>query len=113
MIYLLIKLGFGSLAINTHGLQTMEFIEKYNGPGNYTGSAVRVGAGVMFQDLYQAAWNKKNPVDVLGGECPVCHTYWQFSTGESRYTYLQFRRSELLAVSFREGVKGPYLASTA
>ena len=49
----------------------MEFIENYTGAGNYTGSAVRVGAGVMFQDLYKAAWSKKNPVDVLGGECPV------------------------------------------
>jgi hypothetical protein len=30
---------------------------------------VKVGAGVMFKDLYAQAWAKN--LDVLGGECPV------------------------------------------
>ncbi len=61
--------GYGALAINTHGLNSVLFNSAYKGPGNWTGGAVIVGAGVMFRDLYPAA--HQLDVDVVGGECPV------------------------------------------
>ncbi|KAF2176417.1 FAD binding domain-containing protein [Zopfia rhizophila CBS 207.26] len=61
--------GRGSLAINTHSFQDINFIKKYTGAGNWDGGAVTVGAGVMFRDLYPLAF-KRNVV-VIGGECPT------------------------------------------
>ncbi|KIH92013.1 FAD binding protein domain-containing protein [Sporothrix brasiliensis 5110] len=58
--------GFGSLALNTHRLNNIQFVKSYTGPGNYTGGAVKVGAGVLFRDLYPAA--KAEGVDVVGAE---------------------------------------------
>ena len=62
--------GYGALALNTHGLQTVQFMKTYTGPGNWSGSAVKVGAGVMLRDLYPQA--AAQGVDIVGGECPVC-----------------------------------------
>ena len=63
--------GFGSLAINTHSFKTVTFVKNYTGPGNYTGSAVTVGAGIQVRELYRLA-NQQNPkVVVVGGECPT------------------------------------------
>ena len=61
--------GYGALALNTHGLQTIQFMKTYSGPGNWSGSAVKVGAGVMFRDLYPQA--QAQGVHVVGGESPV------------------------------------------
>ncbi|CAK7229297.1 hypothetical protein SCUCBS95973_007173 [Sporothrix curviconia] len=58
--------GFGSLTLNTHKLNNIQFIKSYTGPGNYTGGAVKVGAGVLFRDLYPAA--KAEGVDIVGAE---------------------------------------------
>ncbi|OAA56541.1 FAD-binding, type 2 [Niveomyces insectorum RCEF 264] len=61
--------GYGALALNTHRLNNIQFIKAYSGPGNYTGGAVKLGAGVMFRDIYAAA--KAEGVDVVGGEGPT------------------------------------------
>ncbi|CAK7224531.1 hypothetical protein SBRCBS47491_005583 [Sporothrix bragantina] len=58
--------GFGSLTLNTHKLNNIQFLKSYTGPGNYTGGAVKVGAGVLFRDLYPAA--KAEGVDIVGAE---------------------------------------------
>jgi hypothetical protein len=63
--------GFGSLAINTHSFKDVTFIKNYTGPGDWTGSAVTVGAGIQVRELYGLA-NKESPkVVVVGGECPT------------------------------------------
>lgn len=61
--------GWGSLAINTHRMNDIELIEKWDGPGGYEGKAVTAGAGVMTKDLYDQVWHVDQ--DVLAGECPV------------------------------------------
>lgn len=61
--------GFGSLTLNTHRLNNIQFTKAYTGPGNYTGGSVKVGAGVIVRDLYQAA--KAEGVDVIGAESLV------------------------------------------
>ena len=63
------SIGRGSLAINTHSFKEITFIDRYTGPGGWTGGAVKVGAGVQFTDLYPLAFKKG--VVVVGGECPV------------------------------------------
>jgi hypothetical protein len=78
--------GAGALALNTHGLGQIQFIPKYSGAGNYTGSAVKLGAGVLFKDLYPQA--KAQGVDVVGAESLVSiHPllpYWQiFDVGNA------------------------------
>ena len=61
------SIGRGSLTINTQSFQEILFTVNYTGPGDWTGGAVTVGAGVLFRDLYPLAFNKK--VVVVGGEC--------------------------------------------
>ncbi|KAL1898270.1 hypothetical protein Sste5346_003678 [Sporothrix stenoceras] len=61
--------GFGSLTLNTHHLNNIQFLKSYTGPGNYAGGAVKVGAGVLFRDLYPAA--KAEGVDIVGAESLV------------------------------------------
>lgn len=63
------SMGAGSLSIWTHNFKTIQFINNYSGPGGYTGSAVKVGAGVQTRDLYAAAAVKGKIV--VGGECAV------------------------------------------
>lgn len=63
--------GFGSLAINTHSFKSVDFVKNYTGPGNYTGSAVTVGAGVQGRELYRLANQQSPKVIVVGGECPT------------------------------------------
>lgn len=63
--------GFGSLIINTHSFQETTFVKKYTGPGNWTGSAATVGAGVQGRALYRKAFAQDPPVVIVGGECPV------------------------------------------
>ncbi|MCJ1430458.1 hypothetical protein MMC29_008376 [Sticta canariensis] len=59
--------GAGSLAIWTHHLKSIQFLD-YNGP-HYTGKAIKMGAGVQGFEAYSAA--DKINFTVVGGECPT------------------------------------------
>jgi len=61
--------GWGSLALNMHNMRQIEFLKSYSGASNYTGSAFKLGAGVMFKEIYAAA--KAQNVDIVAGEGPV------------------------------------------
>ncbi|KAK3381106.1 FAD binding domain-containing protein [Podospora didyma] len=61
--------GYGALVINTHRLNSIKFERSCTLCDGHTGGVVKVGAGVMFKDLYAQAWPKN--LDVLGGECPT------------------------------------------
>ncbi|KAF2739860.1 FAD-binding domain-containing protein [Polyplosphaeria fusca] len=63
--------GYESLIINTHSFQDATFLKSYSGPGNYTGTAAVVGAGVQGRDLYRKAFAQSPPVVIVGGECPT------------------------------------------
>lgn len=63
--------GYGSLIINTHSFRDTKFVKKYEGPGNWTGSAAIVGAGVQGRELYRQAFAQEPKVVIVGGECPV------------------------------------------
>lgn len=58
--------GAGSLAIWTHFLKGMQFINYKS--KSYTGSAVKVMAGVQTGEIYAEA--KKRGLMMVGGECP-------------------------------------------
>ncbi|KAL2139204.1 hypothetical protein VTI28DRAFT_5512 [Corynascus sepedonium] len=47
--------GKGSLSLWTHNLNSLQFIDAYNGDANYTGSAVRLGAGVIGSQIIEEA----------------------------------------------------------
>lgn len=64
--------GYGALIINTHGFKDVEFIKKYTGPGDWSGGAAVVGAGVQGRELYRNCFAQKPKVVIVGGECPVC-----------------------------------------
>ncbi|RMJ17573.1 hypothetical protein CDV36_002767 [Fusarium kuroshium] len=59
------SLGSGSLSIWTSKLKGVKFYSNYKS-GSYSGPAMRVGAGVIGQELYEAA--DKYGVTVVGGE---------------------------------------------
>ncbi|KAI1504776.1 FAD-binding domain-containing protein [Biscogniauxia marginata] len=59
--------GRGSLALWTHNLKDMTFLN-YSSP-HYTGPALRAGAGVQFFEAYAAAAD--HGLRVLGGYCPT------------------------------------------
>lgn len=63
--------GWGSLVINTHSFQDVEWIDSYSGPENYTGGAVKLGAGVQGRPLLTQGHTRDPPVVVVTGECPV------------------------------------------
>ncbi|KAI1340746.1 hypothetical protein F5Y15DRAFT_422618 [Xylariaceae sp. FL0016] len=63
--------GWGSLVIQTHSFQGVTFSATYDGPGNYTGGAVTMGAGVQGQALLRQANAQSPPVTVVTGECPT------------------------------------------
>ena len=63
--------GYGSLIINTHSFKETSFVKKYTGPGDWTGSAATVGAGVQGRELYRQAFAQDPKVVIVGGECPV------------------------------------------
>jgi hypothetical protein len=64
-------IGYEALIINTHSFQETTFLKSYSGPGNYTGTAAVVGAGVQGRALYRKAFAQDPPVVIVGGECPV------------------------------------------
>lgn len=61
--------GWGALVINTHSFKDIEVVE-FDGPGDYAGPAVKIGAGVQGKELAEAAAEKG--LAVVTGECPVC-----------------------------------------
>ncbi|EOA81947.1 uncharacterized protein SETTUDRAFT_141802 [Exserohilum turcica Et28A] len=63
--------GFGALIINTHSFKDVKFLKKYTGPGDWTGSAAVVGAGVQGRELYRQCFNQSPKVVIVGGECPT------------------------------------------
>ncbi|KXH49751.1 isoamyl alcohol oxidase [Colletotrichum simmondsii] len=63
--------GWGALIINTHSFQDIAFTEQWTGPGDYSGSAVTIGAGVQGRALLRAANAQDPPVVVVTGECPT------------------------------------------
>ncbi|KAI1505828.1 hypothetical protein F5X99DRAFT_415863 [Biscogniauxia marginata] len=63
--------GWGALVINTHSFQDVVFSTEYDGPGNYTGGSVTIGAGVQGRALLTQANAQEPPVLVLTGECPT------------------------------------------
>ncbi|TGO53083.1 hypothetical protein BCON_0130g00280 [Botryotinia convoluta] len=58
--------GEGSLALWTHNLKDISFLDYTS--TNYTGPAVKVGAGVQFFEAYEIA--AENGLRVVGGFCP-------------------------------------------
>lgn len=63
--------GWGSLIINTHSFKDVKFVQKYDGPGDWTGSAATVGAAVQGRELFRQAFAQSPKVVIVGGECPV------------------------------------------
>ncbi|KAH7134114.1 isoamyl alcohol oxidase [Dactylonectria macrodidyma] len=60
--------GAGSLAVWTHHLKDIKFIDNYS-DSSYKGSAVKLGAGVQGFEIMEAARDKG--LVVVGGECPT------------------------------------------
>ncbi|EAU82888.1 FAD binding domain-containing protein [Coprinopsis cinerea okayama7 len=63
--------AYGALAINTHSLKEVTFTDRYTGPGDWTGGAVTIGAGVQGRELWQLANQQNPPVAIVTGECPT------------------------------------------
>ncbi|KAK4211189.1 hypothetical protein QBC37DRAFT_19461 [Rhypophila decipiens] len=63
--------GYGALILNTHSFQSIEFTNRYTGPGSYRGGAVTIGAGVQGRTILTAAHNQSPPLSVVTGECPT------------------------------------------
>ncbi|KAM7201741.1 FAD-binding domain containing protein [Naviculisporaceae sp. PSN 640] len=64
------SIGAGALSIWTHKLNDIQFFPSYScgpGPSSYSGPAFKLGAGVVTEEIYQAAEN--HGVSVVGGEC--------------------------------------------
>lgn len=59
--------GVGSLALWTHNLKNISFLN-YSSPG-YTGSAVKIGAGVQFLELQRES--NARGLRVVSGSCPT------------------------------------------
>lgn len=71
--------GAGSLALWTHNLKEVTYLDNYRSC-NYTGPAARLGAGVQHSDLYPAD-AIKHRYRVLGGSCPTVGVAGGFSQG--------------------------------
>ena len=63
--------GYGSLIINTHSLQQIDWIDSYKGPGTYEGGAVTIGAGVQGETILSEGHARSPPLVVVTGECPT------------------------------------------
>ncbi|KAK1962093.1 FAD binding domain-containing protein [Colletotrichum sublineola] len=61
--------GAGSLAINTHNLKNISFVDNYTGPGDYNGPAITIGAGAQGFEISAAAHARDSPQNVVMGEC--------------------------------------------
>ncbi|KAF3001074.1 hypothetical protein E8E14_001248 [Neopestalotiopsis sp. 37M] len=60
--------GAGALAVRTHGLKDIDFIDEWKGI-EYTGPAVKVGAGIQGMEIVTAAHAQGRVV--VTGECPT------------------------------------------
>ncbi|KAI0758134.1 FAD/FMN-containing isoamyl alcohol oxidase MreA [Fomes fomentarius] len=69
--------GAGSLAIWTHHLKNITFLD-YSDP-SYTGKAIKVGAGVQGGEAYAAA--DAQGLAVVGGDCPTVGIAGGYSQG--------------------------------
>lgn len=69
--------GAGALAIWTHHLKSISFLD-YKSP-YYTGKAIKMGAGVQGFEAYAAA--DKVGLSVVGGECPTVGLAGGYSQG--------------------------------
>jgi hypothetical protein len=49
----------------------MKFVDKYTGPGNWTGSAATVGSGIQAMELFKEAFAQEPKKVIVGGECAV------------------------------------------
>ncbi|KAK4454895.1 hypothetical protein QBC34DRAFT_288646 [Podospora aff. communis PSN243] len=63
--------GWGSLIINTHSFQNVEWINNYSGPGSYNLGAVKIGAGVQGRSILTQGHARNPPVVMVTGECPT------------------------------------------
>lgn len=63
--------GYGSLVINTHSFQQVNWINSYSGPGSYRGGAVTIGAGVQGETILSKGHARNPPLVVVTGECPT------------------------------------------
>lgn len=63
--------GYGSLIINTHSFQQIDWIDSYKGPGTYKGGAVTIGAGVQGETILSKGHARSPPLVVVTGECPT------------------------------------------
>lgn len=61
--------GWSSLIVNTFALKNIEFIDEWAGPEDYSGGAVKIGAGVQGYELWTEAFAQTPPVGVVTGEC--------------------------------------------
>lgn len=67
--------GAGAISLWMHNLKEIEFIDQYHS-SEYDGPAMKVGAGVEGQELYEAV--DKHGFNALAGICPVSkrhHSY--------------------------------------
>lgn len=65
--------GYGSLIINTHSFQDVQFHRSWTPakPTGYRGSAVTISAGVQGRALLRQARAQNPPVTLVVGECPT------------------------------------------
>ncbi|KAG8160883.1 hypothetical protein KVR01_009147 [Diaporthe batatas] len=73
--------GWGALIINTHSFKNATFTKSYEGPGDYHGSAVTVGAGIQGLELLKLGSAQSPPVTVVVGECATVGTAGGFMQG--------------------------------
>ncbi|KAK7954707.1 hypothetical protein PG988_015401 [Apiospora saccharicola] len=72
--------GAGSLSIWTHHLKGIDFIPTYSSPAtSYTGPAIKMGAGIVGYELYEAA--DKFGVSALSGEGRTVGTAGGYTAG--------------------------------
>ena len=90
--------AYGALAINTHSFKDIKFTKQYTGPGDYTGGAVVVGAGIQSREMYTAAFNQNPKVNIVGGECAVRILFTSF-----RSTLLTRRKTVGFAGGYIQG----------
>ncbi|XXG95857.1 hypothetical protein Hte_002128 [Hypoxylon texense] len=70
--------GAGALALWTHFLKDTELVERYESPA-YTGTALKLGAGIGVREGYEAA--DKYGLAVLGGSCATVGVAGGYSQG--------------------------------
>ncbi|KAK4667680.1 hypothetical protein QC763_310680 [Podospora pseudopauciseta] len=63
--------GAGSLIINTHSFQDVNWISSYAGPGSYSGPAVTIAAGVQGRSILEQGHAQVPPKVIVTGECPT------------------------------------------